>query len=170
VAHSDLTILVVYAVALVLAVGVSAALALSTRSSLPVDVTRLAELERRWLAIVVALLVGLLAGTIWLTPYGHSSPADAQVVTVSARQFFWQLNPTKVHADRPVAFVSRSSDVSHDFAVYRGHRFIAQIQVVPGRNSTLVQTFHHTGTYTILCLEYCGLGHAAMRATFEVTK
>ena len=74
-----------------------------------------------------------------------------------------------MHVDRPVAFVTRSQDVNHGFGVYRGHELIAQIQVVPGKSSTLVHTFHRTGVYTVLCLEFCGVGHAAMRATFEVT-
>jgi cytochrome c oxidase subunit 2 len=31
-----------------------------------------------------------------------------------------------------------------------------------------VYTFDQPGTYTVQCLEYCGLGHAPMKATFEV--
>lgn len=167
---ADLTITIVYGVAVVLAVALTVALALSTRRrAAPVDVHRMAEFEKRWLVIVAAVLVALLAATIWLTPYGQSTPGDAQVVTVGARQFFWQLTPSKVHADRPVAFVLRSSDVNHGFGIYRGHEFVAQIQVVPGKSQTLVHTFHETGTYTILCLEFCGLGHAGMRASLEVT-
>ena len=87
------------------------------------------------------LLVALLAGTIWFTPYGKSTPANAQIVDVTAQQFYWKLSRGSVQADRPVAFVTRSTDVNHGFAIFRGHVFIAQIQVVPGSTSTLVQTF-----------------------------
>jgi len=164
------TILIVYGVAVVLSVAAVVAIAASTRSTTPVDLHRLAELEKRWLVIVAIGLASLLAATIWLTPYGRSGTASGQVVTVRASQFFWRLTPTTVRAGRPVSFVTRSSDVNHGFGVYRGHTFITQIQVVPGRNSTLVHTFHTPGTYTVLCLEFCGLGHAAMRASFQVTK
>jgi len=170
VAGTDLTILIAYSVAVVLAVAATAGIWLSTRNRRPLDTHRLAEFEKRWLLIVVVILVALLVATIWFTPYGKSTPANAQIVHVQARQFFWQIRPATVKVDQPVAFVTRSSDVNHGFGIYRGHTFIAQIQVVPNTNSTLVHTFRRPGTYTILCLEFCGLGHADMRGTLRATK
>lgn len=169
-AGADLTILIAYGVAVVLAAVVTFAIVVSTRSRRPVDTHRLAEFERRWLAIVAAILVALLAATIWFTPYGKSTPADAQIVVVNAQQFFWQLRPARVRVDRPVAFVTRSQDVNHGFGIFKGHKFIAQIQVVPNTESTLVHTFHEPGKYTVLCLEFCGVNHHGMVASFEVTK
>ena len=169
-AGTDKTILIAYAVAVALAAGATLAVFASTRRRTPIDTHRLAEFEKRWLGIVVLILVAILAATIWFTPYGKSTPPNAQVVAVNAEQFAWQLNPSKVRVDVPVAFVTRSQDVNHGFGIYKRHKFIAQIQVVPDRNSTLVHTFHETGTYTILCLEFCGVGHHGMVATFEVTK
>lgn len=169
-AGADRTILIAYSIAVGLAVLAGIALFTSTRRRQPVDTERLAEFERRWLGIVVAILVALLAATIWFTPYGKTTPSNAQVVAVDAQQFAWTLKPSTVRVDVPVAFVTRSQDVNHGFGIYRGHEFIAQIQVVPDRNSTLVQTFHQTGTYTVLCLEFCGVGHHGMVATFRVTK
>jgi cytochrome c oxidase subunit II len=170
VAGTDKLILIAYAVAVVLAIAVTLALVASTRSRRASDTERLAEFEKRWLAIVVAILVALLAATIWFTPYGKSTPANAQIVQVTARQFFWQLKPSTVRAGTPVAFVTHSTDVNHGFAIYQGHRFVAQIQVVPDKRSTLIQTFDKPGTYDVLCLEYCGLNHHGMVATFRVTK
>jgi len=167
---TDLTIFIAYGVAVLLAIAVSIALFLSTRGRSAPDVRRLAEYEKRWLGIVVAILVAILAATIWFTPYGQSTPSDAQVVKVTARQFFWQIEPAKIVAGRPVAFETRSVDVNHDFGIYRGHTFIAQIQVIPGTTSTLIHTFHTPGTYTVLCLEYCGVNHRGMTATFQVTR
>jgi cytochrome c oxidase subunit 2 len=168
VAGTDRLILIAYGIAVILATALGIGLWLSTGSRRAADTERLAEFEKRWLVVVVTILVALLAATIWFTPYGRSTPANAQVVQVSARQFFWQLTPSTVRANRPVAFVTRSKDVNHDFAIYKGHRFIAQIQVVPGSSSTLVQTFHRPGTYTVLCLEYCGVDHHGMVASFQV--
>ncbi|MGN6799931.1 MAG: cytochrome C oxidase subunit II [Gaiellaceae bacterium] len=169
-AGTDKTILIAYAVAVALAALVTLAVVASTRRGAPIDTHKLAEFEKRWLGIVVLILVALLAATIWFTPYGKSTPPNAQVVAVNAEQFAWQLKPSTVRVDTPVAFVTRSQDVNHGFGIYKGHKFIAQIQVVPDRNSTLVQTFHETGTYTVLCLEFCGVGHHGMVATFTVTK
>ena len=169
-AGTDLTIMVAYAVVVVLAAAIAVTIWLSTRRRGPIDAQGFAEFEKRWLVIVVFGLAALLVATVWFTPYGKSTPPDAQVVKVSARQFFWQITPTTVKVDRPVAFVTRATDVNHGFGIYKGHKFIAQIQVVPNATSTLFHTFHHTGTYTVLCLEFCGLGHAQMRATFQVTR
>jgi cytochrome c oxidase subunit II len=171
VAGTDRLILIAYGIAVVLAVGLTVAVWLSTGGQRRrVNTERMAEFEKSWLVIVVAILVALLAATIWFTPYGKSTPPNAQIVRVSARQFFWQLRPATVRVDRPVAFVTRSADVNHGFGIYQGHRFIAQIQVVPGSSSTLVHTFHEPGTYTVLCLEYCGVNHHGMIASFRVVK
>jgi cytochrome c oxidase subunit II len=169
VAGTDLTILIAYGVAVVVAIAVTLGIGLSTRNRRTIDPHRFAEFEKRWLLIVAVVLVALLAGTIWFTPYGKSTPSDAQVVTVGAQQFFWRLTPSKVHVNRPVAFVTRSADVNHGFGIYKGHKFIAQIQVVPGKSSTLFHTFGAPGKYTVLCLEFCGVGHQKMTASFEVT-
>lgn len=169
-AGTDLTILIAYAAVVVLAVLVSLVVWSSTRRRGPVDTQQMAEYEQRWLVVVVVILVALLAATIWFIPYGKSTPADAQIVRVNAQQFFWQLRPATVRAGRPVAFVTRSQDVNHGFGIFKGHKFIAQIQVVPDTASTLVHTFHEPGTYTVLCLEFCGVNHAGMVASFQVTK
>jgi cytochrome c oxidase subunit II len=170
VAGTDVTILVAYGVVVVLAVLVALAVVASTRNRGPFDAREAAEFEKRWLLVVVVILVALLAATIWFTPYGKSTPAGAQIVHVTARQFAWQIVPSRVRAGVPVAFVTRSDDVNHGFGIYRGHTFIAQIQVVPKRDSTLVHTFRRTGTYTVLCLEFCGVGHDAMVSSFTVTR
>jgi cytochrome c oxidase subunit 2 len=170
VAGTDLTILIAYAIAVLLAILLTMAVFLSTRNKQPLDTHRLAEFEKRWLLIVVVILAALLVATIWFTPYGKSTPGDAQIVQVKAQQFFWQIRPATMKVNRPVAFVTTATDVNHGFGIYKGHKFIAQIQVVPGATSTLVHTFTQTGTYTVLCLEFCGVGHSSMQTTFQVTK
>jgi cytochrome c oxidase subunit 2 len=170
VAGTDLTILISYGAVVLLAAVLAIALVVSTRNRRPVDIEAAERFEQRWLVIVAAILVALLAATIWFTPYGHSTPANAQIVHVDAQQFFWRIAPSTVRVDRPVAFVTRSSDVNHGFGIFKGHKFIAQIQVVPDADSTLHHTFHETGTYTVLCLEFCGVCHHGMVARFQVTK
>lgn len=160
---------VAYAAVVVLSLAVTAALVVSTRARGPVDLHRVAEFEKRWLLIVVAILVALLLATIWFTPYGQSSGANGQVVHVTAQQFFWKLSPSHVAAHRPVEFLVTSTDVYHGFGIYRGTQLIAQVEVVPKTTQKLVHTFATPGTYTILCLEFCGVGHHQMKATFEVT-
>jgi cytochrome c oxidase subunit 2 len=169
VGDTGLLIGVAYVAVVVLAVVATVVIALSTGSRAPVDAHRLAENEKRWLLVVVAFLVALLLSTIWFAPYGHTSSSGAQVVNVEARQFFWQLDRRRVRANMPVEFRTRATDVNHGFGIYKGTKFVVQVQVVPGKTQKLVHTFRERGRYTILCLEFCGVGHHRMIASFEVT-
>ncbi len=157
-----------YSAVVVLSIVVTIVIWSSTRSRGPVDAHRLAENEKRWLLIVVAVLLALLLATIWFAPYGNSAGAGAQVVHVSAQQFFWRLDRRRVRAHEPVEFIATSRDVNHGFGIYKGTKFVAQVQVVPDRDQRLVHTFTETGRYTVLCLEFCGVNHHGMVASFEV--
>lgn len=159
---------------LVIAVGVVAALILrSTRSRAAgeVDRGRLAHLEGRWGAIVVVALGILLFATIFSVPYGQTEGGDdAQQVLVTGQQFGWAVQPAEVEAGREVEFELISKDVQHGFGVYDGTELIFQVQV-PAEGQTpqrYTHTFEEPGTYDILCLEFCGSQHHAMRGTLRV--
>ena len=166
-------IAVSYTIVSVLAIGFVVFIALSTRSRRKLEDERtlytLGERERTWFVVVIALLVALLFATIFFTPYGKSAGPDAQVEHVSALQFAWIMKGKPIRAGTPVEFVVTSRDVNHNFAVYTaGGRFLFQLQVVPGKTQRYVYTFGKPGTYQVLCLEYCGLGHDAMQTSFTV--
>jgi cytochrome c oxidase subunit 2 len=114
------------------------------------------------------ILLALLFATIFFTPYGASSGRHTQTVNVNGHQFFWDIRPRTVKAGRPVEFVLRSADVNHGFGVYRGDELVFQVQVVPDRKTTYVHTFRRPGVYRVLCIEFCGLDHHLMEATFTV--
>jgi cytochrome c oxidase subunit 2 len=118
---------------------------------------------------MLVLLVALLASTIFFTPYGESAGSSGQSVRVTARQFGFVIEPDVVQAKVPVAFLMRSDDVNHSFGVYdEDGVLLAQAQIIPGHTQKLVHTFDQPGTYKVLCLEYCGIGHHLMESTFEV--
>jgi cytochrome c oxidase subunit II len=160
--------------ALVIAVGVVAALILrSTRSRRrgDVDSGRLAHLEERWGAIVVVALGVLLFATIFSVPYGKTdAEAGAQRVAVTGQQFGWAVQPAEVEAGREVQFELVSRDVQHGFGVYDGTELVFQVQVpAKGEPRQLyTHTFDEPGTYDILCLEFCGAQHHAMRGSLRV--
>jgi hypothetical protein len=64
----------------------------------------------------------------------------------------------------PVEFRVTTLDVNHGFSLYApdGH-LVAQTQAMPGYMNRLRITFDQPGTYTVLCLEFCGMSHS--RAT-----
>jgi cytochrome c oxidase subunit II len=169
---TEVLIAVAYGLVTVAAVVLALMLAVSTRGSRPpVDEQRLAHRERNWLYIVIAILLALLFATIWFTPYGHGGTQTGDVVVrVDSRQFFWRVQPNTFPANREIEFRLTSADVNHGFGIYDpDDRLVAQVQVVPGKTQTLVRKFGKAGHYRILCLEFCGFGHALMQGAFTVT-
>jgi cytochrome c oxidase subunit 2 len=167
-------IAVSYTIVSVVAIVLLVVIAASTRGRRTADaqaLKRLGEREKTWFAIVVVLLVALLFATIFFTPYGRSAGPDAQVEKIEGLQFAWLVPGAPLKAGRPVEFRLTSKDVSHGFGVYTSSgRFLFQVQVMAGKTQTYVYTFKRPGTYKILCLEYCGLGHDRMESVLTVVK
>lgn len=120
------------------------------------------------------LLVGFLVGT-WTTlrqypiPPQNESLDARQIVNVVGRQWSWQITPSTVEAGSVVEFRVTAEDVNHGFALYSPEgRIVSQVQAMPGYTNRLLHTFAEAGEYTVMCLEYCGLGHAPMTATIKV--
>jgi cytochrome c oxidase subunit 2 len=133
---------------------------------------RTARMLQGWLFAV--LLVGFVAGS-WATlhrfpiPLQHAALPAKQVVEVVGRQWSWQITPATVQAGSLVEFRVTSDDVNHGFALYAPDgRIVTQTQAMPGYTNKLLHAFREPGTYTVQCLEYCGLGHVPMKTTLEV--
>ena len=164
-------ITVAYSIAVAIGTVLSIAVWRSTRrrGEPGIDIERVEKRERTWLFIVLAALIALLFGTIFSTPYGRTAGANAQVVRVSAVQFAWSIDPPILQAGRQAVFYLTSADVNHAFGVYDPKGVLQfQVQVIPGRTQKYVHTFNRPGTYTVLCLEFCGVDHHQMRTTIEV--
>ncbi|HET7561339.1 MAG TPA: c-type cytochrome [Rhodanobacteraceae bacterium] len=100
----------------------------------------------------------------------QSGDLDAQqVVNVVGRQWSWDIKPATVKAGSVVEFRVTSDDVNHGFALYAPDgRIVTQTQAMPGYTNKLLYTFKQPGTYTVRCLEYCGLMHAEMTHELDV--
>ena len=134
-----------------------------------------ARTARRLQAWLFGALLAIFAVGSWATlrhfpiPPQHAALGAGQVVDVVGRQWSWQLTPAKVRAGSVVEFRVTSDDVNHGFALYAPDgRIVTQTQAMPGFTNKLLYTFTQPGTYTVQCLEYCGLGHAPMKTTLEV--
>jgi cytochrome c oxidase subunit II len=135
-----------------------------------IDAGKLAEREKAWFAIVVVVLVALLFGTIFFTPYGRSAGAGGQTLDVRAQQFTFSIPRTHLRVGVPVRFRLTSADVNHGFGVYNAREeLLFQVQVMPGKTQDYVYTFGKPGVYHVLCLEYCGVGHDRMGGRFVVS-
>lgn len=135
--------------------------------------------EHRWEARALGggavalflLLVFTLPGNPWRTADVSSSAAAAAKsppVVVTGSQFLFQVSGATPCAGKPVSVDATATDVNHGLGVYDGDRLLFQVQMMPGYTNRYVANFPHGGTYTLRCLEYCGVAHQAMRGELRV--
>jgi cytochrome c oxidase subunit 2 len=128
-------------------------------------------LQRWWLIVLVVFGVVITGATLrpFPIPSQQTQSSTAQIVNATGHQWSWELSQSHVTAGTPVEFDVTGADVNHGFAIYGlDNRIIAQTQAMPGYTNRLRYTFTQPGTYHVMCLEYCGLGHHGMMAKFEV--
>ena len=123
-----------------------------------------------WIVIIAGAVISF--GTLWDWPIaGHATAAPKADVVIrgTAHQFRWALDRDTVQPGQLVEFELTSNDVNHGFAIYKGkNQLVAQAQAMPGYVNKLQVRFTEPGDYEVLCLEYCGIAHHAMRAVIKV--
>lgn len=123
-----------------------------------------------WLAIVAGAVISF--ATLWDWPIpGHAAGAAKPDVVIRAvgHQWRWQLDGDTAQVGQLVEFELTSADVNHGFAIYKDKTHVlAQGQAMPGYVNKLQVRFTEPGDYEVLCLEYCGLAHHAMRAVIKI--
>ena len=134
-------------------------------------------LEIVWTVVPAVLVIAIgIVSAVVLSQNG-SAGANPLTVKVFAQQFAWRFEyPGQANLKsgelvlpngRSVEFEMTSADVIHSFWIPE----MGQKQdLVPGIKTTLVVTPKpgHEGTFTLVCTELCGLGHATMRAPVRV--
>ncbi|MCE7868851.1 hypothetical protein DYH09_00575 [bacterium CPR1] len=155
--------------------------ALSTRKRHDTDYASVARLRVYVIAGLMTLLTASFSLTIGHMPYPFMMKSlPDRVVRVTARQFgfVFENPPTAQVTEDPrifrlgadVELDAISADVNHGLGVYDpGGVLVAQAQVMPGYVNKLRVKLEKPGTWTVLCMEYCGQAHHAMRQTFEVS-
>ncbi len=132
-------------------------------------------LEVVWtlLAVTLVVAIGVLSAVV-LSQNGNAG-TNPLAVNVYAQQFAWrfeypQQNKLKsgelvLPLGRKVEFHMTAADVIHSFWIPE----MGQKQdLVPGIQTKIIVTPTRTGTFTLVCTELCGLGHATMRAPVRV--
>jgi cytochrome c oxidase subunit 2 len=137
------------------------------------------RLEIIWTAIPAIILVGLCTYAFLVLRDVEKADAGTPVeVRVVGQQFAWTFfykdGGKEIPAAAPqlylpvnkqVEFTLQSKDVLHDFWV---PAFRIKRDAVPGIDTKYRVTPSKVGTYSIVCAELCGLGHATMRGSAHV--
>lgn len=181
----------VFVAAALAILAVFAAVARSARESRAVDYTRVNRLRLQFFVALSVILLLFLLLTLRRLPYPVEARTPDRVVNAVGKQYAWSLTdgsgpggveaPTLATWDRDfspavnvaagttIEFRVTTLDVNHGFSLYApdGH-LVTQTQAMPGYMNRLRVTFDQSGTYTVLCLEFCGMSHHRMRAVVEV--
>lgn len=136
------------------------------------------RLEWMWIGLVVLVFVGVNVASIEYMPTVVSAKAmaagqDIVDVELTAESWSYEISEQTIEVGRPVRFSGTSSDTMHSFAVYHPEgKVLFTMMLMPGldKPTSLVYTFTEPGTYTVRCLEYCGLMHHQMRDEIVVVK
>lgn len=167
-------------------VAVFVLVARSTRRERDIDYAASNRLRRLFFVSLSAVLGAFLVLTLARLPYPAEGATPDRIVHVTGKQYAFALtdaplstveaweqsgapSTVEVPAGSTVEFRVGTLDVNHGFTVYAPDgELIAQTQAMPGYVNRLRVRFDQPGTYTVLCLEFCGLGHHRMRGVVEV--
>jgi cytochrome c oxidase subunit 2 len=78
---------------------------------------------------------------------------------VIAQAFAFTPSEIRIPAGSTVTFLVTSVDVTHGFMI---PRTVINGMVIPGHITKLTADFDEPGEHTIVCHEFCGIGHHAM--------
>lgn len=127
-------------------------------------------LEVVWTAVPAALVTAISIYSGIVLVQVEKIPAEHRVIEVTAQQFAWSFTypEAKITSgqlalpiNEPVELKLTAKDVIHSFWV---PEWRMKKDAVPGIETNVIVTPTKLGTYTVICTELCGLGHATMRA------
>lgn len=123
-----------------------------------------------WFIAVILVMLGATYWTLKDLPFERAEAEEALVdVHVTAIQFGFEVSLDTLKVGDYVAFHVTSEDVNHGFGLYdEQNNIVAQTQAMPEYTNTVYYKFTKPGTYTILCMEYCGMAHHMMQNKITV--
>lgn len=149
-------------------------------------------LERRFMAASAAMLVVFAVAILWSVASGHTSlpapagridpaevrttapfdnpglhqtgPGEYDAVFIASA---WQWSPAEIRvpAGSKVRFLVTTVDVIHGFRIPSTN---ANAMVIPGQITKVTVEFDEPRRYSLICHEYCGIGHHQMGGTIVV--
>jgi cytochrome c oxidase subunit 2 len=137
------------------------------------------RLEIAW-TVIPTVIVTFLAIYSWIVLDDiEAKDSDRMKLEVVAQQFEWDFNypdagvtskELHVPVDQQLELQLRALDVIHSFWVpeWRVKRDLVPGAPGAGIDDNVVVTPDREGTYSVICTELCGIGHATMRATVVV--
>jgi len=179
------TAFAVFLVSTAIILVVFGVVARSTMAHREVNYAGANRLRFLFFASLSIILLTFLVLTLPQLPYPAEASTPERIVLAVGKQYAWSLTtdrtPTLANWDTAfspvttvpvgavVEFRVTTLDVNHGFSLYAPDgTLLAQTQAMPGYVNRLRVAFEKPGTYTVLCLEFCGMSHHRMRGVVEV--
>ena len=126
--------------------------------------------ERNWLFVLVGVFLVFNIVTLspiipWQKWLLWSNPTPDQTVSISMGDYEIRLpaEGINVKVGEYVDFVATSDDVTYGFGVFRQDgSMVFQMQVLPGRENSILWKFAEPGVYDVRSTEYSGPRHSEM--------
>lgn len=180
VAGVDRTFLYIFGISIVLLVGITVTMIAfviryrRSRNPVPADIRGHTGLEIAWMLIPLAIALSMFYFG-WESYLGlRTVPPDALQIGVMGEEFAWTftypngketVNELVVPQGKAVKLNISSRDVIHSLFI---PAFRIKIDAIKGMKTYVWFLPEKRGTFTILCAEYCGTGHADMNADLKV--
>jgi cytochrome c oxidase subunit II len=138
------------------------------------DISHNTTIEVAWTVIPLIIVMGLFGVAMKGYMFAMVAPAEAYEINVTAGMYLWTftypngnttVNELGVPKGRPVKIILSSQDILHSFYI---PEFRVKQDVVPGAYTTLWFEATDAGETTLLCTEYCGVGHSNMLAKVKI--
>lgn len=125
-----------------------------------------------WFVVLLFVMLGATYMTLKDLPFDRAEAEEAPVdIDVTALQFGFEVSIDTLKVGDYAAFHVTSKDVNHGFGLYDEQmNIVAQTQAMPEYTNTVYYKFTKPGTYSILCMEYCGIAHHMMKHEITVTE
>jgi cytochrome c oxidase subunit 2 len=94
------------------------------------------------------------------------SPPPGSDVYIEGSRFMWR-PIVELERGETYRFLISSVDVQHGFSLLPDN---VNFQILPGFVAALDMTPHESGQFTVVCNEYCGLGHHTMTGRINVVE
>ena len=179
------TAFAVFLVSSAVVLAVFGVVARSTKMHRDISYTSANRLRLLLFTSLAVILLTFLILTLPRLPYTAEASAPDRIVLAVGKQYAWSLTEgtaptlanweeafspeTTVPVGAAVEFRVTTLDVNHGFGLYAPDgSLVTQTQAMPGYVNRLRIVFDKPGTYTVLCLEFCGMSHHRMRAVLRV--
>lgn len=123
------------------------------------------RIRKIWFISLATVMIIATVLSLSRLPYDQPTEAATSIkeVDVKGYQFYWEMSQEEFVVGETIQFNVTSMDVTHGFGIYdENMELLAQTQAMPEYTNKVYFTFEKPGTYQILCLEYCSVGHHQM--------